>query len=267
MKPFKNYISLVLLVFGFACQDDTDRVIQTSLPTEAMQLFDISRVLGESSPLFTYSLLDFESMDSTSLPGSPKIEIDSGMRQVTLDFDQAYESEAEPVNNRSGKITISFINTSNGSYRMMAYDNYQLGKTQLSGTRYFKQISLSEFTESFDELVLIFENDLTYPISGEFSHSISRSDFRVQSFTTTGNLSGKNAVGRAIKLTVSNPKLISINCFKSDQILPLEGSETWQVGRGENEEVNHTLTFESELDCKVLAFAQLPDGRRLQLNN
>ncbi|MFC3417635.1 hypothetical protein [Algoriphagus hitonicola] len=267
MKPFKIYISLFLLVFGFACQDDTDRVIQTSLPTEAMQLFDISRTLGESSPLFTYSFSDFESMDSTSLPGFPKIEINSAMRQVTLDFDQSYEAEADPVNNRSGKITISFVNTSNASYRTIIYNNYQLGEAQLSGTRNFKQISLSEFTESFDELVLIFENDMTYPISGEFSHSISRSDFRVQSFTTTGNLSGRNAVGRTIKLTVSSPKLISINCFKSDQILQLEGSETWQVGREENEEVNHTLTFENELDCKVLAFAQLPDGRRLQLNN
>lgn len=267
MKPFKIYTSLIILALGFACQDDTERVIDTSLPAEAMQLFDLSRILGESTPLLAYSFSDFGKMDSTSLPGSPKIEIDSVQRKVTLNFDQAQQSEEEPVNIRSGKIIISYLNASQSTYQTIEYDQYKLGKYQLVGTRNFKQITLSEFTESFDELALVSEDELTYEMSGEFSHSISRSDFRVQSLMITGNLSGRNAVGRKIKLSISSPKVLSLDCFERDQILPLAGSETWQVDRGENKEVNHTLTFENELGCTVLAFAQLPDGRRLQLNN
>lgn len=267
MKPIKIYTLLILLAIGFACQDDTERVIDTSLPTEAMQLFDLSRILGESTPLLAYSFSDFGQMDSTRLPGTPKIEIDSLQRRVTLDFDQAYETEEEPVNIRSGKIIISYLNTAQSTYRTIDYDQYNFGEYQLIGKRNFKQISLAEFTESFDELVLVSEDELSYEMSGEFSHSITRSNFRVQSLRITGNLSGRNAVGRKITLSISNPKLLSLACFESDQILPLEGLETWQVDRGESEQVNHTLTFEKELDCTVLAFAQLPDGRRLQLNN
>ncbi|WP_297335116.1 hypothetical protein [Algoriphagus sp.] len=267
MKPYSIYYTLILLVFASACQDDTDRIIQTSLPTEATQLFTISRTLAESSTLFTYSFRDFGVLDSTSLPGSPKIEIDSALRQVTLDYDQAYQTPEDPVNERRGSITISFVNVSTVPYRIVKYENYRLGDIQLSGTRNFKQRSLSEFTESFDDLILISKNDLTYQISGEFSHAIERSAFRVQSFSTLGSLTGRNAVGRRLNLTLSSPKIVSIDCFKSDQILPLAGTETWQVGRGENEQVGYTLTFENELDCKVIAFAQLPDGRRLQLTN
>lgn len=267
MKSLKHLLVFLLIGLSLACQDDTDRIIQTNLPDEALQLFDVSSVLGETTPLASFSFSDFRNLSSENLPGCPLIELDLNLQQVLLNYDERGDCEGEPNHSRKGKILIDFSNQSGLVRKLFYYENYSFESYQLQGIREFTQSTLSNFTETFENLRLESEQNLGFIISGEFTHQINRTSFIPQSITSSGNLTGRNPTGRTLRLNIATPKFTELRCYAQDQILPMAGIETWWVGRGESSEVSYRISFEKESECSVQAFAQLPDGRRLRLIN
>jgi hypothetical protein len=67
-------------------------------------------------------------------------------------------------------------------------------------------------------------------------------------------------------MTQTNPKKYSVSCIDQGFVLPLSGSEKWEIFRREKLTVAHTVEFSQEGNCKSEAEIRLSDGRLMVLS-
>lgn len=268
-----------------SCEEDEDKVIQTDLPTEAAELFSVSKDWSESLYFAMISWEEYQQIDTVGLPNCPDILLDEYTKEVTLDFLASTECEQTGDYSRSGKLIIKFDTTAQSPNKKwtMEYEDYRFGSNTIEGIRSFSSDDSLQILEEFTEIIERTENDLSTLFSGKFLHtktygidslktdSLTNDSLSIstelKSFSSLGNIKGVNAAGRDFEITINNPLKHSISCYQQNEILPNTGKENWFVSRGGNSEVNYTTTYEPLLeDCKVAVNTILPDGRKLLLN-
>ncbi|EAZ79115.1 hypothetical protein [Algoriphagus machipongonensis] len=267
MKKF-NFLYILLAIGLFSCQEAEDKHISTDLPTEATQLFELSTAYSESLYFGLLSFEEYLAMDSTSiLPGCPAFEVSEETKTVTLDFDAATECEQSGTYERSGKLIVKFsLAETPSSHWILEYDDYTFQKTKLRGIRNFRKSDTGEITESFDPITQVTENELTSIYSGFMTHQKAETVSNSLGIISGGTISGRNAAGRDFSITIPDERLMLTSCFQSNQLIPVNGSETWIIQRGNDRQVIHKLTYELIDSCQVAANVILSDGRKLLLN-
>lgn len=266
----KLIFGLIMLVpMLMSCEEDEDKVIQTDLPTEANELFNISQAWKESLYFAMISWEEYQQLDSLNLPSCPSIHLDQETKEVTLDFLASTTCVQSGEYNRSGKLIIAYDAAVIGRNRKwsMQYDNYLFGTDSIKGIRNFSSDNSLMISEEFTEIIEKTEKELTTEFSGKFVYSKTYSGDSLVSFSSVGRISGKNPAGRNFEIILDSPVQHSISCYQQNEILPSTGKETWVVSRGGNSEVNYTTTYEALLEnCKTAANTMLPDGKKLLLN-
>ena len=122
------------LIFGLtllipilvSCAEDEDKVIQTDLPTEALELFSISKDWNESLYFAMISWEQYQELDTVGLPSCPAILLNENTREVTLNFLSSTECIQTGNYERSGKLIIQYDTISGGSNQSwtMEYEDY-----------------------------------------------------------------------------------------------------------------------------------------------
>lgn len=267
MKRFCFLFSILIVALS-ACQEDADKVISTDLPTEAGQLFDLSTAWSESLYFGLLSLEEYQSMDSTStLPGCPTLTVESDSSKVSLEFTSENECLQSGDANRSGKIILQYVlSDSISSNWTMEYEDYSFEENSLTGVRFFKKDSSNQIAESFSSLKMKTKEELTTTFSGNLKHSKSNLLTSSIGIISGGTINGVNPVGRDFSMEIPNDRLMLSSCFLKNELIPVAGSETWNVGRSNNKIVTYQLDYELIDSCQVAANALLPDGRTLLLN-
>lgn len=263
------FVLIILLPILMSCEEDEDKVIQTDLPTEANELFKISKTWNESLYFAMLTWEDYQKMDSLGLPNCPEIIMDNFHRKVTLAFPHTLLCMQSGEYGRSGKLIIAYDTTVLNANRKwsMQYEDYMFGTDSIKGIRNFSSDDSLIIFEEFTELIEKTEKELTTEFSGKFVHSKTYAEDSLVSFSSVGRISGKNPVGRNFEIILDSPVEHSISCYQQNEILPSIGKETWVVSRGGSSEVNYTTTYEPLLEnCKVAANTILPDGKKLLLN-
>ncbi|WP_425639983.1 hypothetical protein ACPUEN_09335 [Algoriphagus yeomjeoni] len=260
---------IVLVPILMSCAEDEEKVIQTDLPTEASQLFSISKDWNESLYFAMITWKEYQQVDSLNLPGCPAIHLDQVRKVVTLDFLAGSTCTQSGEYSRSGKLTIKFEDSLANSINQwtLTYDDYHFGSKKIEGIRTFTRNGSDEVLEEFNDLIESTETNLSTEFSGKFTHTKAYVNDSLVSFSSTGSLSGLNAVGREFEIAINAPVNRFINCLQENEVLPKVGAENWFVSRGGNSEVSYLTTYEVLVDeCKVAANTMLPDGRKLLLN-
>ena len=248
-----------------SCQDDVDRTIQTNLPVESRQLLDNSLNISESLFFAILRYGDYQS-PNTIIPGCPTVTFTESTRTVTLNFDTKIACEIKNQVERKGKIILQYGLNSPTSSWTLTYQDYQFGEFKLQGVRTFTPKSLIEIQESFEDLRIISKNEAGTTINGNLTHQISRTLFGINTINSTGEVTGINPVGRSIQLIVDSPRKLEATCIRSGKVYPRAGQESWRISREPGKSVLHSLEYVAKDSCKVDAFAQLSDGRKLLLN-
>ena len=258
---------LVLVPLLKSCSEDEDKNIQTDLSTEAAQLFEISTVWNES---VFYALIPFQeylSNDSLQLPGKPIIEVDTTLAEVRLVFHPDSVAKQSGKYKRSGVLNLKFKNgAAENSTVTLTYENYSFEGDSLKGSREFRKPDSSTYLESFSELHHVSEKKMNTIFEGEFSHSKRFLADSLVSFTSTGQLSGKNSVGRDFSIIITKAQESIVDCYNQNLIFPATGTQTWTVSRGGVNSVNYKMNYEVKDTCKTEVYVTLPDGKRLLLN-
>ncbi|GMQ30514.1 hypothetical protein [Algoriphagus confluentis] len=264
----KNLLFPLLFLGLFcSCNEEIGREISTDLSEEVRQFYTLSTALTEGSYLANFTYGDYFRLQSESLPGCPKIEIDQSLRLITLDYDSVDSCMQERNFSRKGKIRIDYsLSNTQISTWWMEYEDYHFDKSRIQGTRQFQSLSPNQNQESFENLRLITDTNLSFTAKGSHTYFISRFSSRPFAISFVGTIEGINPVGRRFKQTLSGAKEVFINCYSEGWILPFEGEETWTVERGATRELSYKIAFSSEEECNPLVNATLPDGRILILN-
>ncbi|WP_439488224.1 hypothetical protein [Algoriphagus sp.] len=276
---------ICLITLLVSCKEDEDKVIHTDLPAEANQLFGISQNWNESLYFAMLQWEDYIQMDSLGLPGCPDIMLDSMTKEVTLDFVSSTECIQSGQYTRSGKLIIKYDTSNLYSDKKWSveYADYKFDNKSLDGIRYFSNTDSVHVSEEFTDLVERTENSLSTEFSGKFLHTISTvidslaadslsSDSvtyrpKLTSFSSIGRISGVNAVGRDIEITMDTPIIHLVECYEQNEILPSIAKESWIVSRGGTSWVTYSVQYEQLTEaCQVTAIATLPDGKQLLLN-
>lgn len=252
-----------------SCAEDEEKVIQTDLPTEAAQLFSISKDWNESLYFAMISWEEYQQLDSLYLPNCPAIYLNPETKEVTLDFLASTTCIQSGEYGRSGKLLIKFEDPSDNTFSQwtMTYDDYKFGTNQLEGSRTFTSNDSNQVKEEFTELVEITNKKLSSEFSGEFIHTKTYLNDSLNSISSVGKITGVNGAGRDFEIDISTPINRLVSCLQENEILPSVGKENWFVSRGGNSEATYSTTYELLVDgCKVAANTMLPDGRKLLLN-
>lgn len=261
-----NFFLFPLIILFIGCQEDADKVIDTDLPSEAAQLFDISTAWSESLYFALLTFEEYQALDSAnSLPGCPNLIVENDTRKVFLDFDTENECIQTGTKGRSGKLIIEFslIGGITPNW-IMEYENYSFDGNSLRGIRTFRKEGLNDIIENFNPLTFKTEKELTTIFSGNLKHSKGLSNSI--GIISGGNISGINAAGREFSIEIPNDRLMLSVCFQNNELIPVAGSETWSIARGLNKKVTHQLKYELIDSCNVAANVLLSDGRQLLLN-
>ncbi len=276
---------ICLIPLLVSCKEDEDKVIHTDLPAEADQLFGISQDWNESLYFAMLQWEDYMQMDSLGLPSCPDIILDSMTKEVILDFVSSTECTQSGSFTRSGKLIIKYDTTNQYSDKKwsMEYVDYKFDTRSLDGIRYFSNTDSMHVSEEFTDLVERTENGLSTEFSGKFLHTKSividslatdslSSDSatyrpKLTSFSSIGRITGVNAAGRDIEITMDAPVTHSVECYERNEILPSIAKESWIVSRGGTSRVTYSVQYEQLTEaCQVTAIATLPDGKQLLLN-
>jgi len=263
----KHYIFLLISsLFIVACQENEDKIILTDLSKEANQLFDISNYWGESLYFAMLNWDDYQQITPCELPGSPKISLEQTLKQVTLEFLPDTLCVKTGNAKRTGKIRLDYPSELSASGQWtIEYQGYTVNQDSISGIRRFLNSQSDEVTEQFENLELTSEEGVVSSFSGNFIHTITRSNLGLIGISSRGILSGTNPAGRDFTTEFISPRQILASCMKENEILPFAGKESWTVERGSNKQVIHQINYESTGNCTVNATVTLSDGRNLIL--
>ena len=265
MKKYLILLSTSLLLG--ACSEDVGKEINTDLVQEAEQFFGLSEAFGESSYLGNLTYEDYLRIVSAELPGCPTIIHNPDTKIIELDYSSPQECEQENTASRTGKIILDFtLADSEDPNWSLAYDSYTFKGSELTGTRMFIQLSSSENQESFENLTIKSDQELTFVAEGELSYVISRSNLTPVSLTTRGQIKGRNPAGRNFSLVITEAKEQLFQCYSASWELPQRGKESWIVSRTASSSVDYRVSFEPTETCNPVVISTLPDGRSLQLN-
>ena len=252
-----------------SCEEDEEKVIQTDLSTEAAQLFSISKDWSESLYFAMISWKEYQNIDSLNLPNCPAVFLDQENKEITLNFLDSTTCIQSGEYSRSGKLIIKFADPLDSLVDQwtMVYDDYRFDSKNIDGFRTFTRVDSLQVMEEFTALIERTDNGLSTEFSGNFSHSKIYIDDTLSHFSSTGNISGVNAVGRGFEIAIIEPINHTVFCLQANEILPAAGNENWFVSRGGTSEVTYSTSYESLIDsCKVAVNTTLPDGRKLFLN-
>ena len=266
----KLIFGLTLLVtMLMSCAEDEDKVIQTDLPTEANEMFRISKAWNESLYFAMISWEEYLQIDSLQLPNDPIVHINQASKEVTLEFIADSASIKANKNYRLGKLIIAYDTTVLSPNRKwsMEFDDYLFRTDAIYGKRNFSSDDSLVFSEEFTDLIVKTEKELSSTFSGRFVHAESYAADSSRSISSSGRMAGVNPVGRDFEIILDSPTTHSVFCYQQNEIIPKTGKETWIVSRAGNSSVNYTTTYEALPDtCKVAVNTILPDGRKLLLN-
>ena len=260
---------IILVPILMSCEEDEDKVIQTDLPTEANELFNISKAWNESLYFALISWEEYQKLDSLNLPSCPTIQLDENNKKVTLGFLSSNTCDQSGEFTRKGKIIIAFDTTAANPNRKwsMKYDEYIFGTDSIKGIRNFSSEDALVFSEEFDEISNKTDKNLTTEFSGKFVHTKTFIKDSLVSLSSVGRITGTNPAGRNFQIILDSPVKHSISCYQQNEILPNSGKENWYVARGGNSEVSYLTTYELLVDgCRSAVNTMLPDGRKLLLN-
>ncbi len=259
---------LFLLVALVSCHGDNDKTITTNLQEEGNEIFRISLALEESRILAFQSLDYYRAADTLRLAGCPIVEVTENEKKVNLSFPANRNCVIGSSLPRAGSIELEYVNS--GALEVtirMRYIGYKVKGIRLEGVREFRQtrgiINPNKRTEVFEDLLIIDENDNSSRISGRFEHLFNSNSNGEKAFTSSGSIDGRNITGRKIKMSSETPRRYSLNCISTDFVLPLEGSETWQIFRTEQLATSHSLRYSTDAECLAKATITLHDGRVL----
>lgn len=263
-----HFLFIILFMATIGCQEDADKVIGTDLPTEASQMFDLSTAWSESLYFGLLTFEEYQAMDSTSiLPGCPNLIVEIDTRKVFLDFDSENECLQTGTYTRSGKLILEFpLASGPTSTWFLEYDNYSFDGNSLSGIRTFRKDSNEDIIETFDPLTFRTEKELTSVFTGNLKHTKDSSKSDSIGVISGGSITGRNAAGRDFSIEIPFNRLMLTYCFQKNELIPVAGSETWNISRSSNKNVIHQLKYELIDSCNVAANVLLPDGRQLLLN-
>lgn len=265
MKKFIVLISVSL--FFISCSEDVSKDISTDLTQEADQFFRFSRALGESTYLGNISYPDYSRITSAELPGCPSIIKSPDSKIIVLDYTSPMECEQPNPIPRTGKIILDFtlFNTLTPTWSV-TYENYLYDGIAIKGIRQFEGLSLNENQESFENLTIEFEKNLSFIINGDLSYSTSRLSFKPFALSIRGLIEGRNPAGRDFSLVITEAKEQLFQCYREGWVLPQTGKESWIVSRGGSKSIDYAVSYENSADCNPVVVSTLPDGRTLQLN-
>lgn len=264
----KKYIVLLSIsLFILSCSEDVSKDISTDLTQEADQFFRFSKAFGESTYLGNISYSDYSRITSAELPGCPTIIQSPDSRIIVLDYTSPMECEQLNSTPRTGKIILDFTlsNTLTSTWSV-TYENYSFDKISIKGSRQFEGVSLNENQESFENLTIEFEKNLSFVINGDLSYSSSRLSLKPFALSTRGIIEGRNPAGRDFSLVITEAKEQLFQCYREGWVLPQTGNESWIVSRGGSKSLDYDVSFQSSEDCNPVVISTLPDGRTLQLN-
>lgn len=255
------------LIFLIACKEDEDRAISTDLPTEASQLFIVSKAWSEAIFFTQISFDQYSNAESLDLPGCPEILVDKTAKRVTLTFDPASTCEQTGTSKRSGKLILDLAQSDSGNpIWFLEYENYTFQDASINGIRTFTKNPSGVINETFATLTHKTKNELTHQFGGNLTHTLSLVNGVVVGLNSKGMINGRNPAGRNFIFDFSEKRELLFSCFQDNQLFPVAGKEAWQVSRSETAQVMYNLTYEWKENCKVEAYVVLPDGRRLLLN-
>ncbi len=264
----KHIPFLLLLIAVVSCHGDIDKSITTNLQEEGNEIFRISLALEESRILAFQNLQFYRAADTLRLAGCPIVKVSENEKKVNLSFPANRNCVIGTTLSRAGSLELEYINT--GALELtikLTYIGYKVNGIRLEGVREFKQTrgitEPNKRTEVFENLLIIDEKDNSSRISGRFEHLFSTNSNEEKTFTSTGAIEGRNITGRKITMSPGIPRRYDINCINSDFVLPIEGSETWQIFRNEQLATSHTIRYNSDAACLAKATITLHDGRVL----
>lgn len=250
-----------------ACSEDVSKDISTDLTQEANQFFRFSEAFAESSYLGNISFSDYSRITSMELPGCPTIVQIPDSRIIQLDYSISKDCEQQNKTPRTGKIILDFTLSNTLSPKWsVTYEDYSFDGIKIEGSRRFEALSLNENQESFENLTIEFEKNLSFIIDGMLSYSTSRSSFKPFALSARGRIGGRNPAGRDFSLVITEAKEQLFQCYREGWTLPQTGTESWIVARGGSRSLEYTVSFQSTENCDPLVISTLPDGRTLQLN-
>lgn len=261
------FLALSILLIN-ACNTDIDKNITTDLQVEGNEIFNISLGLEEAY-FFAFQTLDFyRTVIPDSLPSCPGVTINEAERKVTLAFDKSADCPSGKKLQRSGKIHLQYINTNAlEAITRLEYEDYEVRKIKIEGRRDFKQVrsltSPNRRTEEFEDLLMIDEFESSSKISGNYEFQLSFLSGRLTGFESFGSLEGRNITGRPISMDPVANKRYLVECINQGMVMPIQGSERWQIFRNATSSTNHTLLYENESGCEIKAKVNLFDGRVL----
>ncbi len=260
------FLFLSTPIFFFGCAQDEDRDLRTDLPTEANQLFSLSRLQYESVFIALTSFDEFKDEENLSIPGCPTILIEEEAKRVTLTFDS--KEDCEGSDRRTGTIVLDLaLQDATDPVWFMEFKDYAFDTDTINGIKSFRQMVQTQVTESFEGLKVKSESQTSFEINGEFSHSINDPfDLGNSLISSQGEINGRNPAGRNVKSTNSQSIISAKSCSLAENNLPISGEEIWVVQRGNSNSVTHTLEYETAGVCETTAKMILPDGRNLILN-
>ncbi|TDQ16468.1 hypothetical protein DFQ04_2586 [Algoriphagus boseongensis] len=256
-----SFLAIFLFWFLASCSEDISDEIQTELVQEADQFFLLSEIVGESNYLGNLTYGDFFRTLPESLPGCPEMQIDTQLRKITLDYSKTDSCPQANLASRTGKIILDFSqsNSSPGLW-FLEYVEYAYQKTHIKGKREFTRLSTSQNAETFNNLKITTDKNLSFDISGGYTYFISRFGFRPFGISYVGRHEGINPAGRNFTQSITEAKEKYINCYSDGYILATVGKENWKVSRGSND-IGYQVSFSSGSDCNTKVRVILPDGR------
>ncbi|PZX59267.1 hypothetical protein LV84_01297 [Algoriphagus ratkowskyi] len=260
---------IIVVPMLLSCEEDEYKVIQTDLPKEAAELFNISKGWNESLFFALMSWEQYQQIDSVGLPSCPDILLDQTSKKVTLNFLSSTACIQTGSYARGGKLIIQFDTTAESSSQKwtMEYEDYNFESNAIEGIRTFTSNDKINVLEEFSEMTERTANELSTIFSGTFIHKKAFSQNAFSSFTSSGEIIGINAAGREFEIKIATPLFRSIACYQQNEILPSAGKSNWLVSRGGNSKVTYIATYEPLPEtCKVVVNAILPDGKKLLLN-
>lgn len=267
MKSWK-IVFICFLISLVSCAEDVDKTIQTDLPQEASQLYQLSLLTYEHLFFALLTLEEYKTIPGDSLPGCPSILLEEGLKRVTLTFDPDKECSTMNQYTRSGKIIIDLaLKESFKNEWFVEFDNYVFESDSIIGNKVFTGLQNGTIQEVYSDFRVKSDKGLSYLYEGIVSHSTIRSNQDLlETVFSEGSLEGINPAGRNFSMSTISPIVSQNLCFKENQTQPTFGEEFWIVSRGGDTDVTHNLSYDTSRDCETTASMILPDGRKLILN-
>lgn len=261
----KQCTPLVLLIFLFSCNLDTNKDLQIDQSFEGEEAYWVSKTLDEHIYLPFYDFSVYANVAFTdSLPGCPTISIDSEQYIVTIDYDTPNCEDGST--DRQGKLQIQYSSISNNinSTIKITYDGYQTSNTTIEGFRFFQVTNKTAtellLQENADSLLLIDENESSTKLVLDLVHGGKIRNNSLTELNISGSLTGRNWGGNQIEATILKPKIINQACISQLGFYAVSGEERWTFTRSENTQVTHQLNYSNTEGCETTTTIKLAEG-------